>query len=222
MEIHYNAPWLTKECWETKMAIGRLLVIILALGVLAGAAAAAAAQTPAPKESLAGKLLVASKRMADPNFAGTVIYICRHDASGAFGLVLNRPAGELNLADVLRSFRIEPDAADGLMALRHGGPVQPDAGFILHTSEFQAGTSLCRQGGLAVSSGRAVLDAFAAGNRPEKSMLFFGYSGWGAGQLEQELRRKDWITVPADAAIVFGAETKSMWRRALDRRGIDL
>lgn len=195
-------------------------------GLLLGwlAVGGASAETAAPaKASLAGKLLVASKRMRDPNFAGTVIYVCRHDASGAFGLVLNRSAGELNLADVLRSFRVEPGAgAAEMLALRRGGPVQPDAGFILHSSEFRAGTAICRNGPLAVSSRREVLDAFAAGKRPANSVLFFGYSGWGAGQLEQELGRKNWITVPADAAIVFGAETKSMWRRALLRRGIDL
>jgi putative transcriptional regulator len=217
----YTARWLTKECRETKMAFGRLILIVILAAALTGAARA---QEAAPaKSSMAGKLLVASERMRDPNFAETVIYVCRHDAAGAFGLVLNRPAGELKLADVLRSFRIDPGGDTGsVIKLRRGGPVQPDAGFILHTSEFRAGTSLCRQDGMAVSSVREVLDAFAAGERPKKSMLFFGYSGWGAGQLEQELRRKDWITTRADAAIVFGAETNTMWRRALLRRGIDL
>lgn len=203
------------------MAFRRLILIAILAAALAGAASA---ETAAPaKPSLAGKLLVASGRMLDPNFARSVIYICRHDASGAFGLVLNRPVGELKLADVLRSFRIQPGTETaGVMKLRRGGPVQPDAGFILHSSEFRAGTSICRNGGLAVSSGREVLDAFAAGKRPENSVLFLGYSGWGAGQLEQELGREDWIIVPADAAIVFGPETKTMWRRALLRRGIDL
>ncbi len=206
------------------MAFERLIIAVFTLCLVTGGASMAWTQTPAPaKTSLAGKLLVASKRMRDPNFAETVIYVCRHDASGAFGLMLNRAAGELKLADVLRSFRIEPGAGTaGVLALRRGGPVQPDAGFILHSSDFRAGTSLCRNGGLAVSSGREVLDAFAAGKRPQNSVLFLGYSGWGAGQLEQELGRKDWITVPADAAIVFGPETKTMWRRALLRRGIDL
>jgi putative transcriptional regulator len=222
-DISILPPWLTKECRETKMAFGRLMVAFIVLGVLAfGAQATQAQRLPPAKDSLAGKLLVASKRMRDPNFAETVIYICRHDASGAFGLVLNRGAGEVSLADVLRSFQIEGQAAVGVLALRHGGPVQRDAGFILHTSEFQAGTRLCSQGGLAVSSGREILDALAAGKRPEQAVLFFGYAGWGAGQLERELGRKDWITVAADRAIIFGPETKSMWRRALRRRGIDL
>ena len=203
------------------MASRRLILIAIFAAALAGAAFAQTA--PPAKSSLAGKLLVASGRMLDANFAETVIYVCRHDASGAFGLVLNRPVGEMKLADVLRSFRIQPGTdTGGVIKLRRGGPVQPDAGFILHTSEFRAGTAVCRNGGLAVSSGREVLDAFAAGKRPQKSVLFLGYSGWGAGQLEQELGRKDWITVPADAAIVFGHETKTMWRRALLRRGVDL
>lgn len=181
------------------------------------------AQPAVASAPLAGKLLVAAEKLRDPDFARTVVYICRHDASGAFGLVLNRPAGELSLGDILRSFRIEPETdAGGMLSLRYGGPVQRDAGFILHTSEFQAGTSLCRRDGIAVSSGYAVLDAFAAGKRPEKSLLFFGYSGWATGQLEEELERKDWIIVDADAAMVFGAGIESMWRRALERRGINL
>ena len=174
-------------------------------------------------QSLRGHLLLDAGGMYGSCFHHTVILMCQHSPEGAFGLVLNRPVGELKLADVLRSFRIQPGTdTGGVIKLRRGGPVQPDAGFILHTSEFRAGTAVCRNGGLAVSSGREVLDAFAAGKRPQKSVLFLGYSGWGAGQLEQELGRKDWITVPADAAIVFGHETKTMWRRALLRRGVDL
>jgi putative transcriptional regulator len=203
------------------MAFRRLILIAILGCALAGAARAQ--EAPPAKSSLAGKLLVASEQMRDPTFAETVIYVCRHDAAGAFGLVLNRPAGELQLAEVLRSFRVEPGTdTTGVIKLRRGGPVQPGAAFILHSSDFRAGASLCRQGGIAVSSGREVLDAFAAGKRPEKSVLFLGYSGWGAGQLEQELGRADWIIVPADAAIVFAPETNTMWRRALLKRGIDL
>ncbi|MAF48199.1 MAG: YqgE/AlgH family protein [Rhodospirillales bacterium] len=183
-----------------------------------------AATMPAMAEeaSLAGKFLVASPRMADSNFAKTVIYLCKHDADGAFGLILNRAGGKVSMADMLRSFSVAPGKAEGVMQFRLGGPVHVDVGFILHTAEFSAGTSICRQGGLAVSSGREILDAFAAGARPEKSVLFFGYSGWGAGQLEGELKRKDWVIVAADRGMIFGANPKTMWRRALERRGVDL
>ena len=191
-------------------------------GMVAGVPAAWAQPTVAPK-SLAGKLLVASEKLYDTDFARTVIYICRHDTSGAFGLVLNRPVGELSVGDYLRSFRIEPELeTSGILSLRYGGPVQRDAGFMLHTSEFQAGTSLCRQDGITVSSGHDVLDAFAAGKWPQRSILCLGYSGWAAGQLETELDREDWIIADADTAMVFGAGTESMWQRALERRGIDL
>ena len=204
------------------LAVLLLSATALVGGMVTGVPAAWTQPAVAP-ELLAGKLLVAAEKLHDPDFARTVVYICRHDASGTFGLVLNRPAGELSLGEILRSFRIEPGSeTGGVMSLRYGGPVQRDAGFILHTSEFQAGTSLCRRDGIAVSSGHAVLDAFAAGKRPQRSVLFLGYSGWDAGQLEAELKRKDWIIVDADAATFFGTGTETMWRRALERRGIDL
>ena len=173
--------------------------------------------------SLAGKLVVASEGMADPRFAQTVIFICRHDSDGAFGLVLNQPLGEMKLAQALKSFHVDTaQNAKGTIEVRHGGPVEGDHGYVLHSDEFTAHGAVCREHGAAVSASLDVLKALGAGKGPKRAILFLGYAGWGPGQLDAEVERKDWVVVPADAKSVFDPDLDGMWKRDMNRRGVDL
>ncbi len=173
-------------------------------------------------ESLAGRLVVATPQMRDPRFAETVIYMVNHDAKGAMGLVVNRPIGEVPLADMLERLGLDSDGASGAIRVHYGGPVESGQGFVLHTPEYAVeGTVVVNE--LAALTGRVeIMRAIASGSGPRRSLMVFGYAGWRAGQLEGEFKTGSWISVPADEALVFGDDYEDKWRRALARRTIDL
>ncbi|RBL66288.1 YqgE/AlgH family protein, partial [Pseudomonas sp. MWU13-2625] len=152
--------------------------------------------------------LIAMPHMADPNFAQTLTYIVEHNASGAMGLVVNRPQ-DLNLADILEQLR--PDQEPSLLCqhvpIFSGGPVQTDRGFVLHPNGpvYQATVEL---EGLSLSTSQDVLFAIADGVGPAKSLIALGYAGWEAGQLEAELADNAWLTCPFDADILFNTSSE--------------
>ena len=104
-----------------------------------------------------GKLLVADPKMPDPRFTGTIIFLCRHSANGAFGLILNRPAGMLSLSDLSESLRAdETDMAQDI-PFRVGGPVQIETGFLMYPSPEPDPKQICSHRGVAVSGHRDVV-----------------------------------------------------------------
>ncbi len=180
------------------------------------------ADQPAGSESTEGQLLVAARSMPDGRFAHTVIYMVRHDENGAMGVVVNRPMGNVPMAAVFEGLGLEGDEAEGSIRVHYGGPVEGSAGFVLHSPDYLEPDSLSVDGGYALTTSLEVMRAIAEGDGPEQSLLLFGYSGWGPGQLESEMQRDDWVVVPADEALVFGADHAGKWERALDLRGVDL
>jgi putative transcriptional regulator len=196
--------------------------ILLALLLFPAALPRAAYQGADNAASLAGRLLVAEERLADPNFSQSVVLMVHHDAEGAMGLVVNRRYGRVLLAELLRQLGREPGAGSGEIDLYYGGPVQPGIGFVLHGPPYATAATRQVTAELSMTGDpRAVAD-LAEGHVPGAAKLLLGYAGWGPGQLESELLRKDWLTLPADAALVLTAEPERMWKAALDRRGTDL
>ena len=186
------------------------------------APSAGRADEAAKTESVAGRLLVAAHGMPDGRFAETVIYMLRHDDTGAMGVVVNRPMGDVPVVTLLASLGLDGGDAEGSIRVHYGGPVESSRGFVLHSTDYLDGETLTVAGGFALSMNADVVRAIAAGEGPRHSLLLFGYAGWGPGQLESEMMRDDWITVPADEAMVFDDNYRDKWRRAMDRRGIDL
>ena len=191
---------------------------VLALALAASVAAAA--------ETLAGKLLVAAPSMPDGYFSHSVVYMLQHDETGAMGVVVNIPMGVLSFASIFEGLGIEPgigdDLADTPVRVYSGGPVHAGQGFILLPDEDKGDDTLMAAGGLVLSMSIELMRAIAAGEGPERRLLLFGYAGWGPGQLEPELSRDDWVTVPADEDLVFDSDDETKWRRSLDRLEIDL
>lgn len=192
-----------------------LAVVVLGLA-LAGAAAARDAG------GLAGQLLVATDDIRDPRFHRTVIYLVRHDATGALGLVVNRPLGDVPLARVLEQFGAQEREAPGTLRVHYGGPVEPGRAFMLHTADYAGRETQVIKDGVAVTAHPDVLDALARGRGPRRTLFALGYAGWAPGQLEGELGRGAWIVVPADEALVFDDDAARKWDRAMARRKIDL
>ena len=199
-----------------------LRILLPLLVLLIGGAPAGIADEVSPN-SLAGKLLVADTSMKDPRFARTVIYMVRHDAAGAFGLIINKPLLKLPLADMLRQLKMEQFETKAELDLYFGGPVQGEYGFVLHSSEFAvAKATAAVQGGFAVSGVREVLRAIAEHKGPKKALFAVGYAGWGPDQLDAELARGDWSVVDADEALVFDLPVSEKWSAAQDRRSLKL
>ncbi len=173
-------------------------------------------------QSLQDHFLIAMPSMADPNFTQTVTYICKHDAEGAFGLVINRP-GDLTLAEMLGQLAIElVDRGVLTRPVMYGGPVEPERGFVLHRSEHAFEATLAAGAEIKVTSSPDILTAIANGTGPDPAFIALGYAGWGRGQLEAELGSNTWLTVPADPAIVFDTPFEQRWTAALGLPGVDI
>ena len=152
--------------------------------------------------NLTNHFLIAMPDMADPFFAGSVVYVCDYSEEGATGVVINKPS-PLPVQQVLTAMtHAVPPSMAGQMILI-GGPVQTDRGFLLHTPAGDWQSSLAVNDHIALTSSGDILDHLGDGGRVERAMLFMGYSGWTAGQLEQELADNSWLTVAADEQILF-------------------
>lgn len=198
----------------------RRLLIILLLAVTLPAGSDGQAQ---PKQGwLAGKLLVAAPSMPDPRFQQTVIFICEHDEHGAFGLILNRPLGDLPAHAVAEQFELGVEGTDTLIALHSGGPVEPARGFVLHSDDYVSDDTGRVKPGFAYSVDLDLLTALVTDQGPERALLVLGYAGWGPRQLEGEMARDDWLVMSAEADFVFDGERGSMWQTALDSIGMEL
>jgi putative transcriptional regulator len=200
-----------------------MLVVLGALlpATLLGSTPPDPGQAPA-HNSLAGQLLIASPAMGDPRFAQTVIFMVRHDRSGALGIVINRPVGERPFATLLEALGESAAEATGNARIFVGGPVQTEAGFILHSAEYRQPQTIVIDTRFALTSSRAAFRDLATGKGPKQSLIAFGYAGWGPGQLEGELTVGAWHTAPADAVLVFDEDRTKVWERALQRRTRDL
>lgn len=188
--------------------------MLVVVGIVACLAAlpAGAWETDRPLGGLGGKVLVADPRVSGGFFAETVILICQHDATGAFGLVLNRRSRHADTAERKRSLP---------WPLHVGGPVNPWSLFLLLKAEDAPQGAVMVEGGFAVANPQPYL-AEEGGAHPSLGVLLMGYSGWAPGQLEAEMARGGWIAVDADEDLVFGAQDEAKWRRALGKRGVNL
>jgi putative transcriptional regulator len=173
-------------------------------------------------ETLANQFLIALPALADSPFARTVTLICQHDAEGAMGVVVNRPA-EYTLGDVFEQMGIDSED-DALRAqpVLAGGPVHPERGFVLHDGKGEWDSSLEIADGLSVTTSRDILEAMARGEGPRHVAVALGCAGWGAGQLEHELVENSWLTAPADGEILFALPLQQRWQAAAARIGVDM
>jgi putative transcriptional regulator len=171
--------------------------------------------------SLAPALLVSMPQMMDPNFVRTVILLCQHDDSGAFGLVLNRPAATTGRVTVNLH---PPISIDHELQIWLGGPVEPERSWILvwgSAEEAPPEDSITIGDRMYLSTSPILLRRVLEPNPPDRMRLIVGYAGWGAGQLEHELRESAWLMSDADAALVFETTAEQMWEAVIRRLGAD-
>ena len=174
---------------------------------------------------LTNQFLIAMPGMADETFAGTVVYLCEHTERGALGLVINRPI-DIKLRNLFEKVELSLGTDElAEQPVYFGGPVQTERGFVLHEKLGEAGgpynSTLSVPGGLDMTTSKDVLEAMAEGGGPRKVLVTLGYSGWQAGQLEDEIGRNGWLTVNADPKVIFDTPTEQRYDRAVGLLGID-
>jgi len=161
---------------------------------------------------LTGQLLLSNATLFDPNFRRTVVLIGHHDDEGAVGVVLNRPLGLPVDAAV-------PPLSDLVASgdeLFEGGPVEPDAAVVLAEFSDPARASIVAFGAIGFLPDEMDTDDRGAIVR---ARIFAGYSGWGPGQLEDELAEDAWLITAATEADVFTQEPERLWERVVRRLG---
>jgi putative transcriptional regulator len=204
-------------CWLKRLSV----ILACAVPALAQAALEAPKDLPA-RASLAGQLLVATPSMGDPRFAQTVILMARHDKNGAFGIVINKPLGERPLAGLLAALGEKDEGAEGSVRVFAGGPVQPEIGFVVHSADYRRAGTIVVDSRVAVTSTREILRDIARKQGPQKSLLAFGYAGWGPGQLDGEMALRAWFTAAEDVDLIFDLDRAKVWDEAMKRRTQDL
>jgi putative transcriptional regulator len=178
--------------------------------------------------NLTNQFLIAMPGMGEGTFAGTVIYLCEHSEKGALGLVINKPI-DITLKSLFEKVELSLDRDDlAELPVYFGGPVQTERGFVLHeplsdeSGEGSAYNSSLRiPGGLEMTTSKDVLEAISSGAGPKKVLVTLGYSGWAAGQLEEEIGRNGWINVEAEPGIIFDTPVGQRYDKALSLLGID-
>ena len=181
--------------------------------------------------NLTNHFLIAMPGLEDAAFSRSVVYVCEHSERGALGLVINKPS-DIDLQVLFDKVALPLGRAD----LTHspvfqGGPVQVDRGFVLHEPIFVGSekpgeavyaSTMCIPGGLEMTTSKDVLEALSTGAGPRKVLVSLGYSAWGEGQLESELGENSWLTVGADAAVIFDTPVEKRYERALALLGLQV
>ena len=179
------------------------------------------AQTNIEDIYLPGQLLIAMPSMTDPRFEKTVIYMCAHNSDGAMGLVINRAIDSLTFPELLEQLEIDSGSGGDQIRVLFGGPVEQARGFVLHSSDYLQDASLVVDDNVVLTATIDILRAIADGTGPNNCLLALGYAGWGAGQLDSEIKSNGWLSVDADEDLVFGCDLDEKWERAMTKIGID-
>lgn len=185
-------------------------------------------KTSAGQGYLDDQFLVAMPGMKDDRFARSVIYVCAHNEDGAMGLIINQAQQllfpellvQLGILDQKEAIRLPQKTMD--IVVRHGGPVERSRGFVLHSDDYTVDSSMPVVGEICLTATVDILRAMSDGSGPRHVLMALGYSGWGAGQLEQEIAENGWLTCPASVDLLFTPQIDRVYDRVLASIGIDI
>ena len=212
-----------------KKRILLLLIFILTISLFNSATTSATG----PKNYLKGKFyhsvkdhfLIATEKMTDSRFKETVIVMLESDKNGAWGLVINKRLGTMPMALLIDPSLNTSEEREKLYKVNvpvfWGGPVDVKEIFILHSIEYQSDTTK-NYGNISISKDYNILFDIAENKGPKKSLVVFGYSGWGSGQLEGEMEKDHWILSDLNLDIIFDKDSSSKWQNAYKNSFINL
>ncbi len=172
---------------------------------------------------LKGNILCALPQLKDIFFSKSIIYIKHHNKDGAVGIVLNYKimnikGGELfkklNMNDVTENLDME-------FPFHIGGPLNQNNGFILHSNDYKSDNTLKVSRNVKLTCSIDIISDIAKNIGPSKFFISLGYSGWGPGQLEDEIKQNSWINIKEELDLLFDVESEKKWGKAIKKTGID-
>jgi len=173
-------------------------------------------------QNLTGKLLIAMPGMLDPSFSNSVVFLWEHSPQRTLGLIVNKPAPEIEPKELFDQLGIELSASAEALHIHYGGPVETGRGFVLHSRDYARNTStLPVTEGVGMTATLDILQDIAEDRGPSQAILALGCAGWGPGQLEDEIQANGWLTADAESEIVFNADDGVKWSLALKSLGVD-
>ncbi len=176
---------------------------------------------------LEGQFLIAMPGMEDGRFARSVVFLCAHSDEGAMGFIVNQPQDvgfpdllvQLGVMDEDQAIKLPADARD--MMVCNGGPLDRSRGFVLHSDDYVVESSMPVSKEICLTATVDILRAISDGSGPRRALMTLGYSGWGAGQLEDEIAQNGWLTCPGNNGLLFDSDVELKYERALETLGID-
>jgi putative transcriptional regulator len=175
---------------------------------------------------LTNHFLVAMPALTDPYFNRSVVYICEHNEKGAVGIVINQllQSFRLNISEILQAM-VGSENKLSLPAdfpILCGGPLHPERGFVIHAPCGKWQSSLKMSSEICVTTSKDILQAIAKQQGPSRFIFSLGYANWVAGQIEQEIINNFWLTVPANASILFDVPFNKRWLESMNYLGVDV
>jgi len=175
------------------------------------------------ESTIAPGFLAAAPHMRDPFFEKTVVFMMEHSDDGSIGLIINQ-LSNIDLATILSEMELfieNPVDVAAHPPILMGGPVAPQLGWILHSSEWQRPETRVFEDNIAVTASREILKDISRGRGPDRYLFCLGYAGWGPGQLISEIKTGAWINVPCNHKLVFDVPIEDKWHSAITSLGID-
>ncbi|MFK7754795.1 MAG: YqgE/AlgH family protein [Sedimentitalea sp.] len=172
--------------------------------------------------NLTGKLLIAMPGMGDLRFEHSVVLLCEHGTKGAMGLIVNKPAQDVSLPDLLEQLEIPAKSPASHMVVHYGGPMENARGFVLHSPEYTSKLhSMEVSDSFRMTATLDILEDIAVGDGPKNALMMLGYAGWGPWQLESEIARNGWLTADASDDLIYHQPDALKWEAALKSLGVD-
>ena len=170
---------------------------------------------------LTGQILVSMPNMADERFYKTVIYMCAHSNEGSMGIIINKKIDHDLYPDLLKQLGIDQPFKNKKFFIRYGGPVESGRGFILHSDDSIRKETLTIDKGVALTNTAEFFDDLTKKSGPKYSILALGYTGWGPGQLEYEIKQNSWMNIPIESSFLFDENVKTKWDDAYKLMGVN-
>ena len=158
-------------------------------------------------------LLIAMPNLKDSIFNESVILICEHNNDGSMGFIINKP---IDNSVVIKNISNTIDAK-----LYFGGPVSIDSFIVLHDNTYQIEETKKISKNLHTTTSKNIINDINKGIGPEKFIFNLGYSGWSAGQLDEEIKNGDWIIVPNPEKFIFDIPDDKKWNFMINKLGLN-
>ena len=162
-------------------------------------------------ENFSNNFLISMPHLNDSIFSKSLIYLCEHNKLGAMGIIINKPMSPRNIQNILKEIGLEQLKPN--IEVCFGGPVQIEAGMILHDCKYQTNDTINISKSISLSSSVNIIKDIRTGIGPHEFKIALGYAGWGEGQLENEIQNGDWLMIPSDYDLIFKTPSSEILTR---------